>query len=71
MEARFERLRQMFELREFDDHQSAMAERFEKERQIPGEAGVEIVVLSSSSRENLERTHSRYFRSVPNLLTPG
>lgn len=55
----------LVELREFDNHSAAMAERFERERQTPVEAGLEIVVLSSSSRENLERTHSRYFRSVP------
>lgn len=46
----------------------AIRERFEQERQYRDNPDVEVVVLSSSSREELEETHSRYFRSVVDLL---
>jgi hypothetical protein len=53
------------EIVEFDDYSRALNERLTRERTKP--ANHEIVVLSSSSRENLEKTHARYFTSVSEL----
>jgi hypothetical protein len=55
----------LLECREFDDYSRALDERFNRERTKP--AGQEIVVLSSSSRANLEKTHARYFKSASEL----
>jgi capsid portal protein len=41
----------------------AIRERFILERQYRGDADIEIAVLGSGSPEELEKTHSRYFRS--------
>ncbi|HUY44554.1 MAG TPA: hypothetical protein VMV92_02320 [Streptosporangiaceae bacterium] len=41
----------------------AIRERFILERQYRADPDIEIVVLGSGSREELEKTHSRYFRS--------
>ncbi len=46
----------------------AVRERFAQERLHRGDPDVEIVVLSSSSREELMQTHSRYFRSAEEIL---
>jgi hypothetical protein len=55
----------LVDCREFDDYSDALATRFELER---GKANAgEIVVLSAESRENLERTHARYFKSASQL----
>jgi hypothetical protein len=50
---------------EFNDYSDALNERFKRERTKP--PNHEIVVLSSSSRANLEKTHARYFKSVSEL----
>jgi hypothetical protein len=34
----------------------------------PGGPDIEVVVLSSSSREELLKTHSRYFRSAEEIF---
>jgi hypothetical protein len=38
-------------------------QRFALERQHRGDPDIEVAVLGSSSRAELEKTHSRYFRS--------
>ena len=52
-------------VREFpaDHGREAIRERFVLERQHRGDPDIEVVVLGSGSREELEKTHSRYFRS--------
>lgn len=59
----------VLELREFEDAQreAALAERFRLEREHLSEEHVEIVVLGASAREDLERTHARYFKTVSEL----
>jgi spore cortex formation protein SpoVR/YcgB (stage V sporulation) len=46
----------------------AIRERFALERAHRGEPDIEIVVLGSRSREELLKTHSRYFRSVAEIV---
>ena len=64
---------ELLELHEYapEDRARAMADRFKieaRERQNPS---VEVVVLSASSREALERTHSRYFHTPAELAEAG
>lgn len=47
---------------------AALARRFELDRQYASDDDVEIVLLSAASEEALVRTHSRYFKSVHELL---
>jgi hypothetical protein len=46
----------------------AIRHRFMAEREHNGDTDIEVVVLSSNSREELEKTHSRYFRSAREIL---
>lgn len=46
----------------------AIRERFAHERLHRDDPDIEVVVLGSSSREELMRTHSRYFRSAVEIL---
>ena len=46
----------------------AIRQRFAAEREHRGDPDIEVVVLGSSSREELEQTHSRYFRSAREIL---
>lgn len=46
----------------------AIRERFAVERKHSGDPDIEVVVLGSSSREELEKTHSRYFRSARQIM---
>lgn len=46
----------------------AIRARFEEERLHRGDPDIEVVVLGSRSREELEKTHSRYFRSAQQIL---
>ena len=59
------------ELLEFQDlgadRTAAMERRFEEERAYKDDSDIEVVVLTASSREELLRTHARYFKSVPEL----
>jgi len=51
-------------LREFGaDEQGALSERFRREFSTRNRAGIEIVVLGAESRQDLQRTHSRYFKT--------
>jgi hypothetical protein len=57
-------------LREFPEGRGreAIRERFVQERLHTGDTDIEVVVLGSSSREELMRTHSRYFRSAGEII---
>jgi hypothetical protein len=57
-------------VREFPEGcgREAIRERFALERQHRDDPNVEVVVLGSSSREELMKTHSRYFRSIDEIL---
>jgi hypothetical protein len=46
------------------DHEGALARRLEMETREKGDPDVEVVLLSSPSREALTRTHARYFKSM-------
>jgi hypothetical protein len=53
-------------VREFPPGQGreAIRERFAIERQHRGDPDIEVAVLGSNSRDELETTHPRYFRSA-------
>jgi hypothetical protein len=57
-------------LREFPPGhgREAIHARFEAEREHSGDPDIEVVVLGSHSKEELLRTHSRYFRSAREIL---
>jgi hypothetical protein len=57
-------------VREFPPGQGreAIRARFEAERQNRGNSDIEVVVLGSQSREELLKTHSRYFRSAREMV---
>lgn len=54
-----------------EDRARALADRFAIEAQERHNPSVEVVVLSASSREALERTHSRYFHTPAELAEAG
>lgn len=59
------------QLRDFGvAREDALKARFEVEQSGIGR-DTEVVVLSANSREDLERTHSRYFHSVSELARAG
>jgi hypothetical protein len=47
----------------------AIRERFVLERQHRSDPDIEVAVLGSGSRSELEQTHQRYFRSATNGST--
>jgi hypothetical protein len=49
------------------DRALATAERFSAEKRYVTDPDVEVLILSARSREVLERTHSRYFRTARQL----
>jgi hypothetical protein len=57
-------------LREFPEGcgREAIRERFTQERLHRGNPDIEVVVLGSSSRDELLKTHSRYFRSAEEII---
>lgn len=50
------------------EHAQAFQKRFELERSLD-RSDVEIVVLGAESREDLQTTHGRYFKSMADLLS--
>ena len=58
--------------REFSAEQraDALEERFAQERSLADRADVEVVLLGAESWEALEKTHSRYFKTIEDLLRP-
>jgi hypothetical protein len=58
-------------LRDFGGaREDALQARFAEEHSGLG-SETEVVVLSAESREDLERTHSRYFHSVADMARSG
>lgn len=57
-------------LKEFPEGcgREAIRQRFEQERAHRGDPDIEVVVLGSSSRDELMKTHSRYFRSAEEIV---
>jgi hypothetical protein len=57
-------------LQEFPEGQGrdAIRERFAQERLHSGDPDIEVVVLGSTSKAELLKTHSRYFRSATEIL---
>ena len=51
-----------------DAADAALARRFELDRENSGVPDIEVVLLSAESEEALRRTHSRYFKSVGELI---
>ena len=49
------------------DRAAATTERLAAEKKYVRDPDVEVVILSAASRDVLERTHSRYFRSAREL----
>jgi len=68
-----QRTGELLELKEFqeNDRQVAEKERFRRELEEVGERSIEVVLLGAESRESLERTHGRYFKSVSELAASG
>lgn len=59
---------QLLEEREFTEKASALAARFDAEERYREDGeNIEIVVLGAHSRDQLMRTHSRYFLSWEEL----
>ena len=63
----------LIEMDEFPAEQREEAFRLRLEREIAHRQNpdVEVVVLAAPTRADLERTHSRYFKSVSELAAPG
>ena len=53
--------------RSFGSTDTALAARFEAEREFRNDPDVEIVVLGADSWDALKLTHSRYFKRVQEL----
>lgn len=51
-----------------DERSAAMRARFLAEKRFDGRPSVEVVVLGSRSRNNLSKTHARYFTSAKTLV---
>lgn len=54
-----------------DERDLALQRRFARERQQRDHPEIEVVVLGAESREALERTHARYFKTVQELAKGG
>lgn len=57
-------------IKEFDDADEAVRQRFRLEAGMPGD-DIEVVVLGAESEQALQRTHSRYFGGRPELTGVG
>jgi hypothetical protein len=60
----------LHELTEFrdEDRSAARRARLDQELRQRDHADVEVVLLGARSKEDLLKTHARYFRSVPELI---
>jgi hypothetical protein len=52
---------------DFSQADNALAARFDAEREFNGNSEIEVVVLGADSWEDLNRTHSRYFKGLGEL----
>ena len=51
-----------------DARDEALRKRFELEEQHRTDPNIEVVVLNAESREVLEHTHGRYFKTLRELI---
>jgi acetolactate synthase regulatory subunit len=58
---------QIIRHRAFRASDQALEARFAAEREFRGQPDIEVVVLSARSLASLSRTHSRYFKNVPEI----
>jgi hypothetical protein len=56
---------------EFKDRGEAIERLREAERSRAKNTDLEVVLLNAADREDLRRTHARYFESIENLLEPA
>jgi hypothetical protein len=65
----FDHRRQAATVREFSEDlfDAALRARFATEQRYANTPSVEVVLLSADSREELARTHGRYFRTLAEL----
>lgn len=56
------------EIEEFADQTKALHARFATEVEHGHDPNIEVVVLGARTREDLESTHARYFKSVTELI---
>lgn len=61
--------RQLLQADEFSDRRIALLKRFELEVRERDNQNIEVVVLGATSREALERTHGRYFRTFGEIAS--
>ena len=54
-------------LDEYSNREAALAARFDAEKRHAESVDIEVVVLSAASRDELKRTHSRYFTEFGSL----
>ncbi|MFJ8957458.1 hypothetical protein ACIRO1_45960 [Streptomyces sp. NPDC102381] len=54
-------------LQEFARRKDALAARFRAEREQGDHKNIEVVVLTARSRDDLHKTHARYFRTLDQL----
>ncbi|KIF76968.1 hypothetical protein QR77_30155 [Streptomyces sp. 150FB] len=52
---------------EFEHRRDAFSARLKAEREFGGGTNVEVVVLAAKSRDDLLRTHARYFLTLDDL----
>jgi hypothetical protein len=64
---------QILEMTDFSaaEGKRALEVRFAREKAERNSPEVEVVVLGARSREDLMKTHSRYFKSVRELVEDG
>lgn len=63
----------LLELKEFGETERRVAqdERFARELKHANDRNIEVVLLGAESRQAIEDTHARYFRSVGELAARG
>ncbi len=59
---------ELISLREFGSYGLATAERLKRELELRGIPDIEIVILGAERKEDLQQTHSRYFRTARQLV---
>lgn len=59
---------QLEELTVFDDSETALAARFEREKEHAAESTIEVALLRAESEEALHDSHARYFSSLGELV---
>jgi hypothetical protein len=60
---------QLIRMSEHANRADALDERWAAEAENRGNGLIEIVVLAAASKDDLARTHGRYFKTMAQLLT--